>query len=200
MLLIGIAGKIGSGKNHVASLLEKRGFRSLDLDLVAHGVLDSLSETIERKLGPGLLIDGKLNRKELGRQVFSDENMLKNLENITYPVIEDETRKWLVEDPDVPAVIHAVNLHKTSLVKECDAVIWVKASFFQRRRRVISRDKRPWKELKGRFRSQNRLNSKLFSQDAEIYSVRNSGNDASLTASLDRILRRLEGLGGKNEH
>ena len=199
MLLIGISGKTGSGKNYVASLLEKRGFRSLDLDLVAHSVLDTLSDTIEQKLGPGLLIDGKINRKELGRLVFSDEKLLRVLENITYPEIEKETRKWLTEDPDIPAVIHAVNLYKTSLVKDCDAVIWLKASSFQRRRRVISRDKRPWKELKGRFRSQNGLNSKLFSQDAEVYSVRNSGNDASLTASLDRILRRLEGLGGKNE-
>lgn len=199
MLLIGISGKTGSGKNYVASLLEKRGFRSLDLDLVAHSVLDTLVDTIEKKLGPGLLIDGKINRKELGRRVFSDEKLLRELESLTYPEIEKKTRKWLAEDPDIPAVIHAVNLYKTTLVKDCDAVIWVKASSFQRRRRVLSRDKRPWKELKGRFRSQNGLNSKLFSQCAEIYSVRNSGNDASLTASLERILRRLEGLGGNNE-
>ena len=200
MKLIGIAGKTGSGKNYVAGLLEQKGWRSLDLDLVAHRALDSLSEIIEKKLGPGLLKNGSINRAELGRKVFSDQDALKLLEAITYPWIEKETRKWILEDPDTPAVIHAVNLHKTSLIKDCDAIIWVKASVFKRRKRVITRDKRSWKELKGRFRSQNGLNSKLFSQDAEIYNVRNSGNDASLNASLDLILHRLEGPGGKNEH
>jgi len=191
MLLIGVAGKIGSGKTYVAGLLEQRGFRSLDLDLVAHGVLDSLSDTIEKEIGPGLLQEGKIDRRKLGYRVFSNPQLLDVLEKITYPRIEEETRIWLSEKSDSPAVIHAVNLHKTTLVEDCDAIIWVKAPFYIRRKRVISRDNRPWKELKGRFRSQNGLNSKLFSQNAEIYNVRNSGNDASLNASLDRILRRL---------
>jgi len=200
MLLLGLAGKTGSGKNYVAALLEERGFRALDLDLVGHRALDSLAETIEQKLGPGLIRDGKIDRKELGHRVFTSPEKLALLESLLYPRIEMETKKWISEEPETSAVIHAVNLHKTSLVKECDAVIWVKASALKRRKRVISRDKRPWNELKGRFRSQKGLNPKLFSSDAEIYSVRNSGNDASLNASLERILRRLEGPGGKNEH
>ena len=199
MLILGVAGKTGSGKNYVAGLLEKRGFRSLDLDDVAHRALDALSEEIEARLGPGLIQNGKINRKELGRRVFTDKNALKILENLTYPWIEEETLKWISESPQQPAIIHGVNLHKSSLVEKCDAIIWVSAPFILRRRRVISRDKRSWKELKGRFRSQKGLSPKLFSQDAEIYSVRNSGNDASLNVSLNRILSRLEGLGGKNE-
>jgi len=200
MLLIGVAGKTGSGKNYVAGLLEQRGFRSLDLDLVAHRALDTLADTIEGELGPGLIRNGIIDRKELGQRVFSSPERLALLEHLLYPRIELETKKWISEEPETSAVIHAVNLHKTSLVKECDAIIWVKASALKRRKRVISRDNRPWNELKGRFRSQNGLNPKLFSSDAEIYSVRNSGNDVSLNASLDRILRRLEGPGGTNEH
>jgi dephospho-CoA kinase len=198
-MIIGIAGKTGAGKNYVAGLLEQRGWRTLDLDSTAHRALDALSDVIEEKLGPGLLRHGSIDRAELGRRVFADKALLEELEKITYPWIEEEARRWLSEYPEIPAALHAVNLHKTSLTGDCNAVIWVKAPFLRRRRRVISRDNRPWKELRGRFRSQNRLNPKLFSSDAEIYSVRNSGNDASLNASLDRILRRLEGPGGKNE-
>ncbi len=191
MKLIGITGKTGSGKNHIAELLEKRGWRTLDLDLVAHQSLEILAERIEESLGPGLLSDGKIDRRELGRRVFSNPALLELLEKITYPWIEKETRRWIAEKPDIPAAIHAINLHKTSLPEDCDAVIWVNAPAGKRRKRVMKRDNRPWKELKGRFRSQNGLNPKLFSSRAEIYRVRNSGNDASLNASLDRILSRL---------
>ncbi len=190
MNLIGIAGKTGSGKNHVASLLEKRGWRSLDLDQVAHQALDYMAETIEEKLGPGLMCNGKIDRSKLGNLVFTNPDLLTLLEKITYPWIEDETRRWISRKTEVPAVIHAVNLHKTALADECDVIIWVTAPKYLRRKRVMTRDNRPWKELKGRFRSQNGLNPKLFSSDAEIYSVRNSGNDASLNMSLDRILHR----------
>lgn len=190
-MLLGIAGKTGSGKNHVAELLEDRGWSTLDLDLVAHRSLDILAESIENRLGPGLLVNGSINRKELGRKVFTDPESLARLEQITYPWIEKETRRWIEENHGTPKAIHAINLHKTSLPEDCDAVIWVQAPLRKRKKRVMKRDNRPWSELKGRFRSQNGLNSKLFSKRADIYSVRNSGNDASLIASLETILRRL---------
>lgn len=191
MKLIGVAGKTGSGKNFVAELLEDRGWRTLDLDQVAHRSLDALSRTIENQFGSEVMGSEGINRKALGQRVFSEPALLSALENITYPWIEEETRRWLAESPDIPAVIHAINLHKTSLADECDCIIWVRAPFYLRRKRVMNRENRPWKELRGRFRSQNGLNPKLFSQHAEIYSVRNSGNVASLNNALDRILSRL---------
>ena len=195
-MLIGIAGKTGSGKNYVASLLEKRGWRTLDLDIVAHQALSARADEIEHRLGPGLIRDdGRIDRKKLGAIVFSDEASLKILEEITYPWIEEKTRHWIAEEPEVPAAIHAINLHKSSLQNDCRAIIWVKASRNLRRKRVLRRDGRPWAQLRGRFSSQNGLNPKLFSPDAEIYSVRNSGNDAFLCARLDRILSRLRSGG-----
>ncbi len=191
MKLIGIAGKTGAGKNYIAELLEQRGWRTLDLDLVAHKSLEALSLSLGEQFGPDIFVGGKIDRKELGRRVFSSPSSLQLLENMTYPWIEEQTRRWIAEDPEAPAAIHAINLHKTSLVEECDLIIWVTAPSALRKKRVMVRENRAWKELKGRFRSQNGLNSKLFSSRAEIYSVRNSGNVASLNASLDRILHRL---------
>jgi dephospho-CoA kinase len=189
--LLGLAGKTGSGKNHVAGLLVQRGWRSLDLDLVAHRALEILQDEIVRTFGTEVLINGKIDRRLLGGIVFSSPENLEKLEQITYPWIDEETRRWIDSDPEIPAVIHAINLHKTTLPRLCDAVIWVKAPRSLRKKRVIRRDNRPWEQIKGRFSSQRRLNTKLFSQDAETYSVRNSGNDVSLNMSLDRILHRL---------
>jgi dephospho-CoA kinase len=183
----------------VARLLEERGWRTLDLDIVAHRALEEKTREIVDLFGDNVLVDGHIDRKALGRLVFSDEESLKRLEAVTYPWIEEKTREWIAEDEDIPAAIHAINLHKTKLHEECDAVIWVSAPRRVRRKRVAKRDHRPWKELKSRFRSQKALNPKVFSQHAEIYSVRNSKNDASVNASLDRVLRRLKRIGRDNQ-
>jgi len=183
-MLLGIAGKIGSGKSRVAALLEERGWRTLDLDVVAHDALEACRDAVLREFGT-------TNRRELAAVAFSDAAALRRLEDITYPWIETEARRWLDSETDRPAAIHAINLHKTDLVKDCDAILWVRCPRCVRRRRVVARDGRPWSELKHRFRAQRGLNPKLLPCDAEIYSVRNSGNDASLVDALDRVLERL---------
>ena len=191
-MLIGIAGRIGSGKNYVAAKLEERGWRTLDLDLVAHRVLEDSAEEVEAALGPGLLNrDRKINKRTLGDIVFSSPGHLARLEAITYPRIERETLIWIDQPDPRPSAVHAVNLHKTALPERCALIIWVHAPFAVRRRRVISRDSRPWPSLKARFRSQKALNSKLFFGRAETYSVGNCGNDKRLEAALNRILVRL---------
>lgn len=190
-MLIGIAGKTGAGKNFIADLLKERGWRVLDLDAVGHRVLDVHAEDIETAFGPGLLKDGVIDRRQLGRIVFAQSAALMRLEKLTYPWIEEETRKWIEEHPERPAAIHAVNLHKTQLMKKLNALIWVWAPVWVRKRRVMERDGQSWKDLKGRFRAQRRLSPKLFSSYAEIYNVRNSKKRAVLERRLDRILDRL---------
>ena len=161
-MILGIAGKTGAGKNKVAEILEQKGFRTLDLDVVAHRALDAMAQRINTELGGGLLENGVIQRSELGKRVFDDKTREKNalalLEGITYPWIEDETRRWLAEKPDENAAIHAINLHKTSLPDICDAIIWVSAPWRIRRRpgdvpgrstlerteRAIPQPKRAW--------------------------------------------------------
>ena len=199
-MLIGIAGLIGSGKSHAAAKLEERGWRTLDLDLVAHRVLEGSANEVEAALGPGLLTeDGKVNKPTLANIVFSSPDHLARLEAITYPRIERETLNWIDQPDPRPAAVHAVNLHKTALPELCALIIWVYAPFIIRRRRVISRDSRPWSSLKARFRSQKALNPKLFSGRAETYSVGNCGNDKRLEAALNRILGRLQTYSAERE-
>ena len=193
-LLLGIAGRTGAGKNLVASLLEKKGWRTLDLDVVAHQVLNSAADLVHAEFGPGLVDDqGMVDRRVLGAKVFDQPHLLRKLESITYPLIEEKAKAWIAEGLGIPAAIHAVNLHKTAYLKRFDAIIWVHAPRFIRRKRVMAREGRPWSELKGRFKSQKGLNPKLFSSHAETYRVRNSGNPKRLERRLEEILRRLEG-------
>ncbi|VDB00708.1 hypothetical protein S1OALGB6SA_1796 [Olavius algarvensis spirochete endosymbiont] len=193
MILIGIVGRCGSGKNYVAGILEELGFRSLDLDIVGHQCLITLSKQIEDTLGPGLLVNGVVDRVKLGRLVFSDSLALRRLEELTYPCIELEVRKWLAAYSDSLLAIHGVNLHKTSLAEECSAFIWIEAGWIRRFLRVLKRDGRSLRDTWLRFRSQKELNSKFFPKRAEIYKVRNARGDAYLRFLLGSILPAIKG-------
>ena len=193
-LILGIAGKMGAGKNLIASILEESGWRTLDLDALAHQILDQNAEFIESEFGFEIIdSEGRVNRRRLAAKVFNCPQLLHKLESITYPLIERETLEWLDADTSTSAAIHAINLHKTVLPQRCDAILWVQASQRRRRKRVMARDGLSLDEVRARFKNQDNLKPKLFSPYAETYSIKNSGNLGRTRHRLDEILCHIEG-------
>ena len=114
MLLVGLTGGIGAGKSTVAELLTKRGAHVVDADAVARSVVDpgtsALAQLVER-FGDGILdADGRLDRPELGRIAFADEQSRKDLEAITHPAINEEFLRRIQACPDDGIVICDVPL------------------------------------------------------------------------------------------
>ena len=105
MKIIGLTGGIASGKSFVASILEELGSVVIDADQLAREVvkpgMKPYSDIVEA-FGEGVLQqDGTLDRKALGRIVFSDPEARLRLERVTHPAIiklageklEEEQRK-----------------------------------------------------------------------------------------------------------
>jgi len=187
-MLLGIVGKSGSGKNRAAGILEELGLRSLDLDAVSRRCLKTLGGQIDDALGPGLLVNGVVDRVKLGRLVFSDSLALRRLEELTYPCVESEARKWLAEYPNSLLAVHGVNLHRIPLAEKCSAFIWLEAGWLRRYLRVLKRDGKSLRDTWLRFRSQRKLSPNFFSGYAEIYKVRNTRSEKNLHALLNNVL------------
>ena len=85
-----ITGVIGSGKSTVVNLLKIYGFSVIDADEIAHGLLDECWERIANEFGNEFISDKKVDRKRLGKLVFSDENAKKRLENMLHPLIRKQ--------------------------------------------------------------------------------------------------------------
>lgn len=89
--VVGLTGGIASGKSSVSQLFAKLGARIVDADVAARKVVEPGSEGQEQVIaafGHHLLQpDGTLNRKELGRIIFSDREARRRLESITHPLI-----------------------------------------------------------------------------------------------------------------
>ena len=179
-MIIGLTGKYCSGKNHVGSILEKRGIPVLDVDKLGHQVLENRKQAVIAKFGADLeKADGSLDRRLLGQRVFGKPEKLAELEAITHPEINRLTDEW-VANQNGHCVINAAILHKSPIFNKLDRIIIVKSHFLTRFLRARKRDKLTWGAILRRFVSQKDFDSHYFSINynsfyAEIYIVGNPG-------------------------
>lgn len=88
---IGLTGGIASGKSTVAAILREKGYRVVDADAIAHRLMQPGHvnyDGIVAAFGTDLLDEnGAIDRRKLGRIVFSDKKALQKLEAIVHPNI-----------------------------------------------------------------------------------------------------------------
>ena len=102
--VIGITGGTGCGKTTLLQVLEKRGALLLDADAIYHELLETDEELLSaiNNRFPGTVVNGALQRKVLGAQVFSDPDALNALNAITHRAIlaEIEAAKKSISDSE----------------------------------------------------------------------------------------------------
>ena len=145
MTILGITGPTGSGKSTLLLNITARGGCVLDLDAVYHELLETDSLLL-RELDdrfPGVIRDGRLERKALGAIVFADPEALRDLNEITgkYILAEMDRRLAAAREAGIClAAIDAINLLEGDLPGRCDATIAVIAPEEVRMRRIMERD------------------------------------------------------------
>ncbi|MBD3789538.1 MAG: dephospho-CoA kinase [Campylobacterales bacterium] len=87
---IALTGGIATGKSSATIILSLYGFRFIDADKIAHQILDEQSFAIGEMFGKELVYEGKVDRKALGKIVFSDPVKRKELEAFLHPLIYEE--------------------------------------------------------------------------------------------------------------
>jgi dephospho-CoA kinase len=165
-LPICVTGQMSAGKNFVCSLFEKEGFVSLDLDKTAHEAISLCKAQIlsgfgkeARSRGISLLKeDGSLDRRELGRLVFSSPELLARQESIVYPKIIELTNQFIEKNSGKSVILNATVLFKTpELLAKCEKIFFVKANLLKRLARAKKRDGLPLRQILARFKSQKNL-------------------------------------------
>ena len=189
--LIGLTGKYCAGKNFISSLLEKRGFPVLDVDVLGHQVMEKEREAIIEHFGNDILdANGKINRKLLGKKVFGKPEELSLLESIIHPAANRETIAWIDERKDT-CIINAALLHRSSVFDKLDGIIIVKAPLLCRILRAKKRDKLPWIAIFKRINSQKNFYPQYFSRKTDIQTIENSVFHRKVEDRLDKIISLL---------
>lgn len=146
MKIIGITGGIGSGKSTVASLLAELGAIIIDADKIGHEVLDTDNQArkqVVSAFGQGVLNpNGLVNRKELGKIVFTDHKALLHLNQIMHPLIKQIVKNKLRQFKEQEArtvVLDAPLLIEANWANIVD-IIWIitanEANVFRRLERI----------------------------------------------------------------
>lgn len=96
-ILIGITGSISSGKSVACKMIEQRGFQVLYTDDIGHSVLEQIDviELLVNEFGDNIALDGKIDRKEMGRIVFSDKKKLAYLNSVIHPRINSILQNYV---------------------------------------------------------------------------------------------------------
>ncbi|SES20193.1 dephospho-CoA kinase [Actinokineospora terrae] len=113
MLRVGLTGGIGSGKSTVAAALAEHGAVVVDADRVAREVVEPGTRglaAIAAEFGPGVLVDGALDRPALAAIVFTDDAARQRLNAIVHPLVRERTAELVAAAPPDSVVVQDVPL------------------------------------------------------------------------------------------
>jgi len=197
MIVVGLAGRSGAGKSTVAGMFGARGAACLDVDRAAREIVHPGSPVlveIERTFGGEyLLADGGLDRRKLGRKVFSDPAALELLNRITHPALVRKVSEWIAElgaseDPPPVAVIDAAVLFESGLAKLAHSAVVVVASEQVQAGRIAARDSIPLSDALARVRAQRPVDEMVECAD---FVIRTDCSLEQTEAQVDKVWRTL---------
>jgi len=77
-----------TGKSSVSEIFRESGFDIIDADMIVHSILDRESRAISDIFGEEYILDsGEVNRRELGRLIFSNSGAKRRLESLIHPLV-----------------------------------------------------------------------------------------------------------------
>lgn len=190
MTVIGLTGQTGAGKSTVCNYFRNCGWAVIDCDKVSREVTERgercLTELAEAFSSTILGEDGSLDRRALGRIVFSDRAKLEQLNNIIFPHIIrriEEKLDSLREKGETAVILDAPTLFESGADRQCDAVMAVIATPEVRLGRIMERDGLTREDAAHRMASQH--SEDFFRQHADFLIENNSSLEA-LAARLRR--------------
>lgn len=159
MIKVGITGGIGSGKTTVCGLFETLGIPVYYADSQAKNLMTQdpkLRHQIMDLIGPhAYTAEGKLNRAVIANQVFSDEDMLKRLNQLVHPAVARHSELWTKAHMDAPYTIQEAALHyESGGYQRMDIMIVVTAPEDVRIARVMARDHVSATQVRSRMNNQ----------------------------------------------
>lgn len=126
--VLGITGKIGSGKSTVSKILKEHyGFEVIDADKEYHWLLQNSLELklkLTQTFGEEILTDAKIDRVKLRKVALKCDFNMELLNKITHPFIFERVN-FLITDvyKDKHIVIDAALLFQIGLNKLC-SIVW----------------------------------------------------------------------------
>lgn len=199
-MILCVTGPMAAGKNAVCRILEERGFIALDADRQVHGAIEKAAPEIIKTFSKeanaqNITLTDKnerINRRELGRLLFTSKDLLAKQERIVYPVIIEETKRFIQKQQEqkkeADIILNATVLYKTpELLRLCKYIIYVDAPKITRIVRALKRDRMPLRQILSRFATQKGLFSEYKKTGVPIIKITNAGSEKKLKSAIESL-------------
>ncbi len=195
MRVVGLTGRICSGKNLAAEHFSELGYRVVDVDHLGHEILDREIDAAAAVFGSDIRKkDGGADREVLSMKVFNDVSVLKKLENFLHPLMV-ETCKRIISglDENSPGIIlNAAILSRMELDTLCDCVVYVSAPFFIRFYRARRSRGMNLADFVKRNRNQRDVCLANLIGKYRVFRILNMGSTLYLHKKLDSLVKILD--------
>jgi dephospho-CoA kinase len=196
ILFIGLTGGIGSGKTAVSNLLGELGAGIIDTDVISHQITGpggSAIPFITKTFGIEFIDpNGALNRQKMRDLVFEDPKARQKLEQITHPLIQQETAIKAIEIAQscAPYLVFVVPLliESRTWVNLIDFLVVVDCPEETQIQRVMQRNNITRPEVENILNAQTDRNTRLTAADAVI---ENQGSLADLKQEVLNLHQQL---------
>lgn len=196
MLRVGLTGGLATGKSFVGRTLAELGCQLIQADALGHQLLAPEGKAfapVVVEFGPGILVEGKIDRKILAREVFSKPERLARLNEIIHPLVfelEESIIRGII-DPQAIVVVEAAILIETGSYQKCDKLIVAVCEERQQIERAMARDGLTEEEVGARIARQMPLEEKKKYAD---YIIDTSGSREQTVEQVRRVYQSLRSL------
>jgi dephospho-CoA kinase len=190
--LIGLTGGMGAGKSTALKAMERLGAAVQSSDAVVHELYEgeTLRGAVIARWGEEVAPAGVVDRAEVARRAFADEQGRAWLEATVWPLVGQRMESWLAQARSLQPVPRAIVievplLFEAGLDGVYDATIAVVAQEQLRERRAAARGHALTEERAARQLSQEEKAARA------TYIVRNDGSVQELERELSAVLDKL---------
>ena len=191
-MIIGITGSIACGKSLVSNYLQEKGYTIIDADKIGHMALenDEVKKQLVNKFGKSILKDNEVNRVNLGKLVFENNENLKELNNIIHPQIRKNISEQIqVHKNEKLVFVDVPLLFEAKFDDLVEKIIVVSLDDKIQLERLMNRNSLSKEEALQRIKSQIPVREKEKLGD---YVVDNSFTQENTYNQVDRILKKLK--------
>ena len=174
MLKLGLTGNICAGKSQVEKMLEDKKYKVIDLDVIAHKLLENNQQIKDHFK--------TLDRKKIADIVFSNSSEKKYLENILHPMLYNYVLDEFKKDYE-KIVISGALIYEAGFSELFDKIIFVDAPYNLRLERLMKRNNLTIEEAKKRLDVQ----SSEYKTKAD-YVIENTSTLEDLAHAINLIL------------
>lgn len=200
MKIIGLTGPSGAGKTRFSFFICAMGYPCINADELYHSMLippSTLLDAIKNKFGDSFFTsEGELDRKALGKFVFSDPSNLELLNATVLPLVIEKMQKIANDYEKSGAkilLIDAPTLFEAGYDKSCDVTVSILAPTKVRVARISERDNISESDALLRIKAQK--NDSFYKEHSALVII-NDSDEETLKRKAETLIKEL--LAGEN--